>query len=380
MFFSVAHSEDHNFPNHYWLGNLCVSTDQGWTQTTVGTATVIYKGYTESSTIEKNLSHIVSQSCPELLGNFCALVWNNHQLLIKTDLWRSFPIWFDNGSKITNIEPLLDTVWTDGILSCDKNLYITYQNYNPIGDIDTSKISWDDAVKQVDQILTSRVTGFLNQNRQPIRVFLSGGVDTLLVYSYLRKLDAPHELIDYHHVDYDYFWKKNSHKLCKFWGYTQIHHWKEPVVLASGSPGDEFMLRSPSTSNMWLLQKNTSIPEQLLQHPTCLHKSYFLKDEHTKIFLNQLRHSMSDGDLYSKLCNENLNDWQHWHVGNTTTWTPLRDLNLFKTLLRLDVDSGIRQIMNSELSIELIENNVPGLSKMISDQKNSQAERANLIF
>lgn len=380
MFFSVAHSKDHDFPNHYWLGNLCVSTDQGWTQATVGTATIVYKGYTESVSIEKNLTHIVSQLFPDLLGNFCALVWDNNQLSIKTDRWRSFPIWVNNGVRITNIEPLPDTVWTDGILSCDQNLFVTYKNYDPIGKIETAPVVWQDAIHLIDQILTTRIKNFLDQNQLPLRIFLSGGIDTLLVYSYVKKLNVQHELIDYHHIDYDYFWKKNSNKLSKFWGYTQIHHWKEPVVLASGAPGDEFMLRSPTTSNLWLLHHHTSILEQLNCNPGCLHQNYFLRDKHQKIYSGQITTQQTDSELYLMLCNIIINDWQHWHVGNTQTWTPLRDLEIFKILVRLDQASGTRQILNSELSIALIENNVPGLSKVLSDQKNTGAARANLIF
>jgi hypothetical protein len=115
-------------------------------------------------------------------------------------------------------------------------------------------------------------------------------------------------------------------------------------------------------------------------NPGCLHENYFLLDKHKKLFSSQSTQQQSDHELYSALCNVIINDWQHWHVGNTLTWTPLRDLDIFKILIRLDTDSGIKQILNSELSIELIENNVPGLSKVISDQKNTGAARANLIF
>jgi hypothetical protein len=271
-------------------------------------------------------------------------------------------------------------VWTDGILSCDQNLVVNYKNYDPVGKIETAPVSWQDAVQMIDQILTARVQNFLSQNQLPLRIFLSGGVDTLLVYSYVKKLNAPHELIDYHHIDYDYFWKKNSNKLSKFWGYKQIHHWKEPVVLASGAPGDEFMLRSPPTSNLWLLHHHTSIQDQLTHNPECLHQSYFLRDKHQKICSSQTRMQQTDSELYLALCNIIINDWQHWHVGHTLTWTPLRDLEIFKILIRLDQASGIKQILNSELSIALIENNVPGLSTVLSDQKNTGAARANLIF
>jgi hypothetical protein len=73
-----------------------------------------------------------------------------------------------------------------------------------------------------------------------------------------------------------------------------------------------------------------------------------------------------------------INDWQHWHLGNTLTWTPLRDLEIFKALLRLPADSAVGQIMNSNISLQLIERNRPGLSALISDQKNTGNVMNNL--
>ena len=78
------------------------------------------------------------------------------------------------------------------------------------------------------------------------------------------------------------------------------------------------------------------------------------------------------------MCNIIVNDWQHWHIGNTLTWTPLRDLRIFKILLRLPINDAIDQIMNSRFSLLLIENNQPGLSKLVSDQKNTGNSMKNL--
>jgi hypothetical protein len=50
------------------------------------------------------------------------------------------------------------------------------------------------------------------------------------------------------------FYLANSSDIKKYWGYRQIHHWQMPCVLASGAPGDEFMLRSPTTANQYLLK------------------------------------------------------------------------------------------------------------------------------
>jgi hypothetical protein len=110
----------------------------------------------------------------------------------------------------------------------------------------------------------------------------------------------------------------------------------------------------------------------------CLHRDYFQK--HFDLFNNQSapRHN-SKAQLIHHLCDIVVNDWQHQHIGNTLTWTPLRDLEIFKTLLRLSVDDLIPQIMSSTISIQLIEQNQPGLSRLISSQKNNSTPMENLI-
>jgi hypothetical protein len=184
------------------------------------------------------------------------------------------------------------------------------------------------------------------------------------------------------HVDYDEFWLKNSGTLKNFWGYSQIHHWNDPCVLTSGAPGDEFMLRSPVTIDLFLKLQDRDMIALLNQHrwQGCLHHTYFNLPKHRTIFANDT--PMPDWDrkqMLWNLCNILANDWQHWHLGNTLTWTPLRDLEITKLLLRLPVDLALGQIMNSDISCQLIEQNKPGLTSVISDQKNSGNVMKNLV-
>jgi hypothetical protein len=104
----------------------------------------------------------------------------------------------------------------------------------------------------------------------------------------------------------------------------------------------------------------------------CLHSAYFRKKDNYEIFKQPATATPWD------LCNIIVNDWQHWHLGNTLTWTPLRDLEIFKLLLRLPMDAAVEQVMNSKLSIQLIEQNCPGLSAGLSTQKNSGNVLSNL--
>ena len=87
---------------------------------------------------------------------------------------------------------------------------------------------------------------------------------------------------------------------------------------------------------------------------------------------------MSRRDMIEKICNILVNDWQHWHLGNTLTWTPLRDLRITKTILRMPTESIMGQILNGSVSKKLIERNVPGLTRIISHQKNSFNYYSNL--
>jgi len=384
MFFSISQQQQTNFSHCYRLGDFCVNTDAGWRQTTVQHYQVVYKGYSDLYDIENAITIAVDKDEPTLLGNFCAIVFDpgSNSIKIKTDKYRSFPIFIESGVKVTNLTPLTHTAWTDSVVEIHNDLVINETKFDIIGSIDTEFISVEEAVKEIDLILAEKTRSFLSHNKLPVKVFLSGGVDSLLVYSYLQRFTDQYELIKAQHFDYDEFWLKNSNTIEKFWGYKQLHHWHEPCVLTSGAPGDEFMLRSPVTVDLFLKWQGYSMME-LLQQDTwknCLHYTYFNLSKHTKIFQAQTPLSeWTRHDMIWNLSNILINDWQHWHIGNTLTWTPLRDLRIINLLLRLPVQEALGQIMNSDISRAVIEHNCPGLSKCISDQKNSGNAMANLV-
>jgi hypothetical protein len=379
MFFSISHYDNVDFSHQWHCHGITVNTDAGWQQVMVGEHFVVYKGYAESGTMLEMLPAILQQR-PELLGNFCVIAVGPDQIQIKTDRYRSFPIWFEQQKEITNLVPLSNTAWTNNVVSSTLDLAVTLHNFNVIGTLDLAPLTESQVVDQVDEILLARTQNFVKHNTLPIRSFLTGGVDSLLVYSYLKRAGADVKVIDYLHIEYDHFWKCNSHHLKKFWAYNQIHHWLEPTVLASGAPGDEFMLRSPVTANMYLSSHGTSIPELLKTHPDCLHYEYFYLPKHYKLFQTQtVDPAWNRKSLLWNLCNIVVNDWQHWHLGHTLTWTPLRDLEIIKYLLRLPPELALGQIMNSEISCRLIENNCPTLTQVISKQKNSGNYMENLV-
>ena len=83
-------------------------------------------------------------------------------------------------------------------------------------------------------------------------------------------------------------------------------------------------------------------------------------------------------EVIDNCSNYNINDWQHWHFGNTLTWTPLRDIEIFKLVASLPLADLKNQIMNSTLSKELICRNNPKILDYLSEQKNATNHMENL--
>jgi len=383
MFFYVGQQTQENFSHWYELGPFHVSTDAGWHVIDTQHYRCIYKGYVDTCTLDSAIDQIINEIEPTLLGNFCAIVYNNlsNSIKIKSDRYRSFPIWFDSDG-VTNLYKKTHTAWTDSLIEIKDDGTITESKFDAIGHIDSSTATIDEVLELIDQRLCEKTQNFLQHNSLPIRSFLSGGVDSLLVYSYLQRFTTNFEMVRCNHIDFDRFWLKNSGTLKKLWGYGQIHHWSSPCVLTSGAPGDEFMLRSPTTVNLYLRLQGYDMLH-LLDDPQwqdCLHHTYFNRDKHRAIFDN--KDALPDWNRHEmmwNICNILLNDWQHWHIGNTLTWTPLRDLDIIKCLLRLPPDLALGQIMNSDISQRLIEKNRLGLSQAISKQKNSGNAMENLV-
>jgi hypothetical protein len=382
MFFSISRQTKDNYSHQYLLGDFSVGTDAGWHETTVSDYNVLYKGYADSGSLQSLLPEIINSSEPQHTGNFCVLCLVGEQLLIKTDKWRSFPIYIADGQEITNLTAYTTTAWTDSLITINPDFSYTEDKFDAIGGFDFTPLTHQEGVQSIHDILTTKTKSFLENNTLPVKAFMSGGVDSALTYSYLSKHTSDYTNVVGNYLEWDEFWMKNSGILQKNWAYKQIHHWTDDCVLTTGSPGDEFMLRSPATANMYLMTQGTSIP-QLNTSEENLHYSYYGQAKHLTIFEKQERDRkkiavLSEYDRNYAICNNILNDWQHWHLGKTLTWTPLRDLRIMKILLRMPLASTTTQIMNSGISKELMDRNYPGISSAISDQKNTGNALKNL--
>jgi len=385
MFFQISKTKQNNFPHNYLTKHFVISLDEGWTQTQDDLGNDIwYKGYLDHAPLACFAVRISEEIKPTYLGNFCVIKVTDQRVVIRSDRLRSFPLWYDPTVGLTNLKNIGETLWVDCLVTLNNDLTLTRDYFDAIGELPTTKTPFETVVDQVDKILTKKVIEFLEYRDSPIRVFLSGGVDTALVFSYLKKYTNDYELVLNSHVDYDYFYLKNHGYLSALWGYTQIHHWRDQCYLISGAPGDEFTARSPVTANFLLLAQRTSIPK-LLNDPKyadCLHYSYFNQKKYLDMWAEQeqeysVEHRSWD-DTIKLCCDHNVNDWQHWHLGQTLTWTPLRDLEIFKLIASLPIEDLCEQVMNSVVQMALIKRNSPEVLGYISNQKNSMNYMENL--
>lgn len=370
MFFNIGSQHEHNF-SHFWqLGDFAISTDAGWQYREFGHHEAVYKGYCDNSVIDQQfLIELTQYRFPERTGNFCAIILDRTTgtLWIKTDRYRSFPIYTEPQARVGNLVPCQQTQWSDSVVWIDKDWNIQDDQFDIVGSTALRSSTVDD----LHQYLTEKISTYFLYNDSPVKVFLTGGLDTLLIYSYIKKLNAPHVMVDGLQFDFDEFYVRNSSQIDSYWGYRQIHHWRAPTVLSSGAPGDEFLLRSPTTAGLYLLHHGVSMLQVLQDHPDCYHHHYFASEKHRNLFLQQEQQFEASDDLIRTICNILVNDWQHWHLGNTLTWTPLRDMEIPKIILSLPFDLVKGQILDGEISRMLIEQNCPGLTQRLARQKNT---------
>ena len=192
--------------------------------------------------------------------------------------------------KISNINysKEKETIHADGKIDIGKDFAIDYTNIDQIGNINTEELSEEQVLDELDKQISSTFKSYLSNIDSIPLVFLSGGVDTCLVFSYLQKYSKEYKLLDYLHFDFDNFWCCNARKIEQSnWSYKQLHHFNDHQILLSGTPGDEYLMRNPTLCDVYLSYYNIDIIDFLRNNPTMYHTKYFLKDQNVTAIQNQ---------------------------------------------------------------------------------------------
>ena len=363
MFFTLGPSADIRLPCHDTMGSLIFSHDDGWELTDQGWS----KGYITGN-------H----------GNWTQIT-GDKDIVIKHDQYRSYPLWWDSENRVlTNLVGRGESIWSDQTLRLvDGNLESTIVDV--CGDINIDTLSMDSAAALIIDNLKNKLQQVIRDYAHlPKRLFISGGIDTVLLYALIKNQCIDCEILTYEHLEYNRFMDLNFEKIKQsHWGYSQIHHWTSPCMLFTGSCGDEFFMRGPNTVALWTAWHDINI-EDVLQSRSGYHKGYYLLDKNIHIFRNyyfnkdNIKAQYPTSELLIKqILNMNVNDHQYWHLGQTLTWTPFKDLEITKTILRLSESDLLDQIVDAKFNKYLIEMLWPQALSLISDTKNHNS-RENL--
>jgi len=374
MFFEISKIKNQNYTNNYQLkNNIIFNCDLGWQRIEYKHYVIFFKGYIlDNLKDEEFYESIVTDPTPKFQGNFFCII-ADETITVTNDKNRGSPLQYVQNQKITNLEQDLTPAWSDKYLTIDPLLTVTEHHFSPYTSF-YETIDYDSALDQVDKILCDSFETFLSKNNKPIKVFLSGGIDTLTMYSYIKKFTTNFELVDYEYKKFTHFYRKNwDTKIRKYWGYNQIHSWGDvPAVLLTGGCGDEFFLRGPCTLAILAEHHQIDTFALLEQHTDCYHRHYLLLEKNSKYF----RNTNPDVDTSSKkntidhILNNLINDHQHWHIDETICFTPFKNIAIPGIILNLPKQNVIEQLLDAQFNKDLIIRNNPDDLRLLSTNKN----------
>lgn len=369
MFFSITLEPDTRFPDQrkitdrYWF-----NSDPGWTWS----GSFVYKGYADQIPLDQIPAHF--NRCNNYTGNFCVVNFDHNVITVRHNRNRSFELWYDQ-TTLTNLPPPQgrENVWASHAVVIDDEVRlfpIATDNRPPGGEL-----TWNQALDQVLELLEQNIREFVTTNRPQLKLYLSGGIDTLMLYSLLTKLEIPFELVTAAHYDQDEFTTRNHEALNYFWNYSQIHHWREPSWLVTGSHGDEYFLRGPEVIAMLTSWHDIDFNKIMQDNPDAYHAYYFRKYE--TVFKTAWDNRLSLQKQYPKIqllhnhiINFLINDYQYYHLGNTLTWTPFRNIEIVRILLQVPIKELLSQFISANFSRNIVSRHNPDLLKSLSRFKN----------
>jgi hypothetical protein len=359
MFFSVGLEQDRRFPNSYQFDTLWVNLDSGWQQHN----NQFYKGYAD---------------------NHCEIVIQDTGITVKHSSPRSFPMWFQHGA-ITNLYPgEWQRAWISDGLQIQPSGEIVWTPVSLDLTVPADVLSVDRAVQQIQTLLNYSVT----ELPHAVRLFCSGGLDTFLLYSMLTYHGCEFDLLQDEHFESDQFIDLNREALETYWSYNrlQLHHWNQPVWLATGGHGDEYFLRGPAVIALLTAWHDIDFGAVLAQNTTAYHYHHFNK--YSELWAtswqqrDNLRQQYPTRDVLNQQIMDILgNDHQHWHLGQTITWTPLKNIEIARILLQCDIADLVPQFLDGSITRKIIQHYCPDVLNFVSAYKNhNYKEKLNDFF
>ena len=372
MFFNITPVIDRRFPYNYSLDFATLNCDAGWQQFNINNHVIFAKGYSDTHSLCELANDFYQAGT--YTGNFCLIKFSN-TVEITHNKNRGFPLRFCQDS-VTNLfcSESYQNVWADDNIQIDNNWKIVTNKIQLDTTVQTECLSTTSALDKIFNILIIDIEKFIRTNSPKLKLFCSGGLDTLLVYSLLTYTNTKFDLVTVDHYQTDNFTEANKLALEKNWAYKQIHHWQDPSWVATGGCGDEYFLRGPAVISMLSAWHDIDFNNLLTQSTDSYHYRHFSKYDIWQTDWNERRQLQqkypTKALLNQQILNVLLNDHQHWHLGNTLTYTPFKNIEIVKILLQCSVEDLLPQFLNGQLTKDLIARVNPAFLDFLSLYKN----------
>lgn len=358
MFFYVTHAKCNikRLPlvNKQKFDKFNVFTDTGWKQN----GNVLYKGYC----IDQNLNNKVEQKdFSESTGNYVILDFSDNKCEIYHDDSRSFPMFY-NDFVVTNLaDDSMTPLWFDGSVhfADDKWQYNQRKMQNVIVfDKNHKRYKKEDIVELYCDYLVKTCSRLPNE--LPIYCADSNGVDSTVVRSALDYCGIKYKLV-----------KDNSEFYSELgWGYRQLYINHTPHIQATGFCGDEMLLRNPQYAQ-WLLDADgINLADEFSKIDYSYMKGFFQSKYLEKMQKNKTEFP-DRVNGFEHTANVMLNDFQMWHLNNTLTFTPMRNIPIAVECLYADSDAILNQVIHAGISKDIIKKLNPSNLETLSKHKNN---------
>lgn len=386
MFFEIQHHTNLDYPNNYQLNQqFYLNCDSGWTKYSHNNKQIYFKGYhTTSLTDDDFVKLLAMDDVPKYSGLFIAVIVSSDSIVVSSDIDRGYPIYYkENPTTITNIpftvnengnwdnhsEKMLYSIQQIGI----ENDSIVTKNYDPFSEYGNfSKLSESEVINKIDEQIRYNFETILSKNNKPIKIFLSGGLDSLLVYAYLKSFTNNFEIVKGERIDFTKFICKKIYNIRRIHWLPIIHHFNGPCLNVVGGFGDMRMLRMPRLGNLLLAANNLSTIDIAEEYKNSYQYNSMVNESSRKIYQSQ-QNEKCIHDLnatYEKIYNISIHVYGHWHIEENILFNPLKDLKLLNYCLRAPLDLQIGQIFDGQITKLLFEKTDPDLLKYISPIKN----------
>ena len=381
MFFNLSTNKKDNFSASYYFANsFILSTDLGWKELTGPHGKIVYKGYINGD-LQKFLYNLDPTSVDMPVGSFTAIMEHKHNIFIKHDNNRAYPIYSNNEKcDLTNLksaDEYPNTSWYDHLLHIDtktKTINMVLQTKDD--PINYKYVSMEDTCEKIFNLLNDEIRQFSTYNKHPIKIVPTCGIDNTLVMGLLRYNKIPFEIVDYEYKKWSYFFKKNRRSLINTHGelfLTDGFTWADqPVILANGYHADQYFLRDYIP--LYLICKQhkldlDSIAEKYQRSYT--YKNHVEQRTDYRDKLNSIIEEYNHNEnLYEKVYEILNGTYLLWHIEETLYWSPFKNLSITKHILSMPMEEIIDNAFNVTIQKKLLEKAWPEFSQVVTKEKN----------